>query len=139
MGGVTTFVTMAYIIAVNPGILAQAMGQELFGELVFATCVAAALATLLMGLAANYPFALAPGMGLNAFFTFSVVLGMGVRWEVALSVVLASGLLFLLLSIVRLREIVIDAVPANAEARDRNRDRTFYRICRSQKRGCDRQ
>ena len=113
VGGMTTFVTMAYIIAVNPGILAQAMGQELFGELVFATCVSAALATLVMGLAANYPFALAPGMGLNAFFTFSVVLGMGVRWEVALAVVLAAGLLFLLLSLVRLREIVIHAVPAS--------------------------
>lgn len=113
VGGATTFVTMAYIVAVNPGILAVAMGQELFGELVFATCVAAALATLLMGLVANYPFALAPGMGINAFFTFSVVLGMGVRWEVALAVVLASGLLFLLLSLVRLREIVINAVPAS--------------------------
>ena len=111
VGGVTTFVTMAYIIAVNPGILAQAMGQELFPELMFATCVSAALATLVMGLAANFPFALAPGMGLNAFFTFSVVIGMGVRWELALSVVLASGLLFLLLSLVRLREIVIHAVP----------------------------
>ena len=113
VGGATTFVTMAYIVAVNPGILAVAMGQELFGELVFATCVAAALATLLMGLVANYPFALAPGMGINAFFTFSVVLGMGVRWEVALAVVFASGLLFLLLSLVRLREIVINAVPAS--------------------------
>ena len=74
VGGATTFVTMAYIIAVNPGILSQAMGQELFPELVAATCLSAALATLIMGIGANYPFALAPGMGLNAFFTFSVVL-----------------------------------------------------------------
>lgn len=111
VGGVTTFVTMAYIIAVNPGILAQAVGQELFSELVFATCFSAALATLIMGLAANYPFALAPGMGLNAFFTFSVVLGMGVRWDLALSVVLASGILFVVLSVLRVREVVIHAVP----------------------------
>ncbi len=112
VGGVTTFITMAYIIAVNPGILSQAMGSELFPELVFATCFSAAFASLLMGLAANYPFALAPGMGLNAFFTFSVVLGMGVRWDLALSVVLASGLLFLLLSLLRVREVVIHAVPS---------------------------
>jgi AGZA family xanthine/uracil permease-like MFS transporter len=112
IGGLTTFVTMAYIIAVNPGILSQAMGAELFPELVFATCFSAAIATLLMGLSANYPFALAPGMGLNAFFTFSVVLGMGVRWDLALSVVLASGILFLILSLIRVREVVINAVPA---------------------------
>lgn len=111
VGGLTTFVTMAYIIAVNPGILAQAIGQELFAELVFATCLSAAVATLIMGVSANYPFALAPGMGLNAFFTFSVVLGMGVRWDLALSVVLASGILFLLLSVLRVREVVINAVP----------------------------
>ena len=112
VGGMTTFVTMAYIIAVNPGILSQAMGQDLFPELVSATCLSAAFATLIMGLAANYPFALAPGMGLNAFFTFSVVLGMGVRWDLALSVVLASGLLFLALSLFRIREVVINAVPS---------------------------
>lgn len=112
VGGLTTFVTMAYIIAVNPGVLSQAMGAELFPELVFATCFSAAMATLLMGLSANYPFALAPGMGLNAFFTFSVVLGMGVRWDLALSVVLASGILFVILSLVRVREVVIHAVPS---------------------------
>ncbi len=112
VGGLTTFVTMAYIIAVNPGILSQAMGPDLFPELVFATCFSAALATLLMGIGANYPFALAPGMGLNAFFTYSVVLGMGIRWDLALSVVLASGLLFLILSLVRIREVIIHAVPS---------------------------
>ena len=111
VGGATTFVTMAYIIAVNPGILSLAMGQELFPELVAATCLSAALATLIMGIGANYPFALAPGMGLNAFFTFSVVLGMGVRWDLALSVVLAAGLLFVVLSVVRVREVLIHAVP----------------------------
>ncbi|MBT4139009.1 MAG: NCS2 family permease, partial [Candidatus Latescibacteria bacterium] len=83
LGGVTSFMTMAYIVAVNPSILSEALGRDLFGELVFATCVSAAIATLLMGVLANYPFALAPGMGLNAFFTYGVVLGMGVHWELA--------------------------------------------------------
>lgn len=111
LGGVTTFMTMAYIVAVNPSMLSHAVGQELFGELVFATCVSAAIATLLMGLLANYPFALAPGMGLNAFFTYGVVLGLGVHWELALGVVLASGLLFVLLTLIRVREAIITAVP----------------------------
>ena len=111
VGGVTTFVTMAYIVAVNPGILSEALGQDLFQELLFATCVSSAVATLIMGLAANYPFALAPGMGLNAFFAYTVVLGMGVRWDLALGVVLASGILFTLLSVVRVREAIITAVP----------------------------
>lgn len=111
VGGLTTFVTMAYIIAVNPAILMDAVGPDLFGELLFATCVAAASATLIMGLAANYPFALAPGMGLNAFFTYSVVLGMGVHWNLALGVVLAAGILFTILSVLRIREAIINAVP----------------------------
>ncbi len=110
-GGLTTFVTMAYIVAVNPNILADAMGRDLFAELLFATCVAAALSTLIMGIAANYPFALAPGMGLNAFFAYTVVLGMGVRWDLALGVVLASGILFTLLTLMRVREAIIAAVP----------------------------
>ena len=87
-GGVTTFVTMAYIVAVNPSILSDALGVDLFSELLFATCASAAIATILMGLLANYPFALAPGMGLNAFFTYTIVLGMGVPWK------LNSSLLF---------------------------------------------
>lgn len=110
-GGVTTFVTLAYIVAVNPSILSAAMGKDLFGELLFATCASAAIATLLMALLANYPFALAPGMGLNAFFTYTIVLGMGVDWKLALGVVLASGLLFLLLTVLRVREAIITAVP----------------------------
>ena len=110
-GGLTTFMTMAYIVVVNPGILSEAMGQALFGELLFATCASAAIGTLLMALLANYPFALAPGMGLNAFFTYTIVLGMGVDWRIALAVVLASGLLFLLLTILRVREAIITAVP----------------------------
>ena len=110
-GGITTFVTMAYIVAVNPGILSDALGKDLFPELLFATCASAAIATILMGLLANYPFALAPGMGLNAFFTYTIVLGMGVHWKLALGVVLASGLLFLLLTVLRVREAIITAVP----------------------------
>ena len=111
VGGLTTFVTMAYIVAVNPGMLSEALGKDLFGELLFATCISAALATLIMGIVANYPFALAPGMGLNAFFAYTVVLGMGVRWDLALGVVLASGILFTLLTLVRVREAIINAVP----------------------------
>ena len=110
-GGATTFMTMAYIVVVNPAILSDALGKEMFGELLFATCAAAALATLLMGLLANYPFALAPGMGLNAFFAYTIVLGMGVDWKLGLGVVLASGLLFLLLTVLRVRELIINAVP----------------------------
>ena len=110
-GGVTTFMTMAYIVAVNPAIMSEALGEGLFGELLFATCASAAIATLLMGLLANYPFALAPGMGLNAFFTYTIVLGMGVHWKLAMGVVLASGLLFLLLTLLRVREAIITAVP----------------------------
>ena len=111
IGGLTSFVTMAYIVAVNPGMLSEALGKDLFGELLFATCISAALATLIMGIVANYPFALAPGMGLNAFFAYTVVLGMGVRWDLALGVVLASGILFTLLTLVRVREAIINAVP----------------------------
>ena len=113
VGGLTTFVTMAYIVAVNPGMLSQALGQDLFGELLFATCVSSAIATLIMGVGANYPFALAPGMGLNAIFAFTVVIGMGVRWDLALGVVLASGLIFTALSVMRIREALINAVPAS--------------------------
>ncbi len=110
-GGLTTFMTMAYIVAVNPGMLSDAMGQSLFAELLFATCVSAAFGTMLMALLANYPFALAPGMGLNAFFAYTIVLGMGVDWRIALGVVLASGILFLLLTFLRVREAIITAVP----------------------------
>jgi AGZA family xanthine/uracil permease-like MFS transporter len=111
IGGVTTFITMAYITAVNPGILSDAFGRDLFGELIFATCVSAAVATFIMGIAANYPFALAPGMGLNAYLAYTVILGMGVRWNLALGVVFASGILFTLLSLFRIREAIINAVP----------------------------
>src|SRR5580704_8922590 len=89
LGGLTTFVTMAYIVVVNPQILAQA-GMPADG-VVFATCLSAAVATLVMGLYANYPIALAPGMSLNAYFTYSVCLGMHVPWRTALAVVFFSG------------------------------------------------
>jgi adenine/guanine/hypoxanthine permease len=109
LGGLTTFVTMAYIIVVNPQILAQA-GMPAEG-VVFATCVSAALATLVMGLYANYPIALAPGMSLNAYFTYSVCLAMHVPWRTALAVVFCSGVLFLVLTVTRVREQIVNGMP----------------------------
>lgn len=109
MAGVTTFMTMAYIIFVNPQILADA-GMDR-GAVFVATCLAAAFASALMGLYANYPIALAPGMGLNAYFAYSVVNGMGYSWETALGAVFLSGILFLLVSLTRIREWVIDSIP----------------------------
>ena len=107
--GVTTFLTMAYIAFVNPQILSDA-GLP-FDAVFVATCLAAALSTLLMGLYANYPIALAPGMGLNAFFAYGVVLGMGHTWQVALGAVFISGLLFLILSVLPVRRWIIEAIP----------------------------
>jgi adenine/guanine/hypoxanthine permease len=109
LGGLTTFVTMAYIVVVNPQILAQA-GMPVEG-VVFATCISAAVATLVMGLYANYPIALAPGMSLNAYFTYSVCLGMHVPWRTALAVVFLSGSLFLLLTVTRVREQIVNGMP----------------------------
>lgn len=108
--GVTTFLTMAYIIAVNPGILKEA-GVPFTGAM-FATCIAAATGTLLMGLVANYPFALAPGMGINAYFTYTLVLGMNYNWKTALGAVFLSGLVFLALTFLRVRAMIVDAIPA---------------------------
>ena len=107
--GLTTFLTMAYIAFVNPQILSDA-GMP-FDSVFVATCIAAALSTLLMGLYANYPIALAPGMGLNAFFAYGVVLGMGHTWQVALGAVFISGLLFLILSVLPVRRWIIEAIP----------------------------
>ncbi|MDE2662019.1 MAG: NCS2 family permease [Gemmatimonadota bacterium] len=107
--GVTTFLTMVYIAFVNPSILSEA-GMP-FGPVFVATCLATAFATLVMGLYANYPIALAPGMGLNAFFTYGVVLGMGYPWEVALGAVFVSGTLFVTLSVLPVRRWIIDAIP----------------------------
>ena len=109
IAGVTTFLTMAYILFVNPDILAAAGMDK---EAVFvATCLAAAFGSLVMGLYANYPIALAPGMGLNAFFAFVIVKGMGVSWEVALGAVFVSGVLFLILSVLPVREWIINSIP----------------------------
>lgn len=109
LAGVTTFMTMAYIIFVNPQILADA-GMDR-GAVFVATCLAAAFASAFMGLYANYPIALAPGMGLNAYFTYSVVKGLGHSWETALGAVFLSGILFLLVSLTRIREWVINSIP----------------------------
>ncbi len=109
IAGFTTFLTMGYIIFVNPDILAQA-GIDRDAAFV-ATCLAAAIGTLLMGLIANYPIALAPGMGVNAFFTYTVVLGQGYTWQVALGAVFISGILFLILSVLPIREWIINAIP----------------------------
>ena len=109
LGGLTTFLTMAYIVVVNPQILAQA-GMPVEG-VVFATCIASAAATLVMGLYANYPIALAPGMSLNAYFTYSVCLGMHVPWRTALGVIFFSGVFFLILTVTRVREQIVNGIP----------------------------
>ncbi|HXX44827.1 MAG TPA: NCS2 family permease [Candidatus Acidoferrales bacterium] len=109
LAGLTTFMTMAYVVVVNPRILHEA-GMPLDGVL-FATCISAALATLVMGIWANYPIALAPGMSLNAYFTYSIVLGRGVPWQTALGVVLLSGMLFLILTLTKVREQIVNGIP----------------------------
>ena len=127
IAGITTFVTMAYILFVNPTILKQAgmneagaLGKEALAigfedPLVLAifasTCIAAAIGSLIMGLFANLPFGLAPGMGLNAFFSFGIVIGMGYTWQEALAAVFISGILFIILTITGLREAIVDAIP----------------------------
>jgi AGZA family xanthine/uracil permease-like MFS transporter len=110
LGGLTTFMTMAYIVFVNPAVLSKT-GMD-FGAVMTATCLSAAIATWVMGLAANYPIALAPAMGENFFF-LTVVLGMGVPWRVALAAVFVSGVVFFLLTFLRIRELIIDAVPSS--------------------------
>ncbi|WP_034292189.1 NCS2 family permease [Herbaspirillum sp. RV1423] len=109
LAGLTTFLTMAYIIFVNPSILGDAgMPKD---SVFVATCLAAAIGTLIMGLYANYPIGLAPGMGLNAYFAYAVVKGMGFPWQAALGAVFISGCLFLLVSLFRVRELIINAIP----------------------------
>ncbi len=109
LAGATTFLTMAYIIVVNPSILAQAGIDQ--GAAFVATCLAAAIGSALMGLLANFPIAMAPGMGLNAYFAFSVVLGLGVSWQAALGAVFVSGCIFLAVSLLRIREWLINGIP----------------------------
>lgn len=109
LAGLTTFVTMAYIIFVNPAMLAEAGMDQ--GAVFVATCLAAAVGSVLMGVIANYPIALAPGMGLNAFFTYGVVLGMGHSWQTALGAVFIAGVLFLILSVFKVRQWIINVIP----------------------------
>jgi AGZA family xanthine/uracil permease-like MFS transporter len=111
LAGLTTFMTMAYILIVNPNIL-SATGMDK-NALFTATAVAAIVGTLCMALFANYPFALAPGMGLNAYFAFSVVIGLGYSWEVALTAVFVEGIIFILLTAVNIREALFNAIPLN--------------------------
>lgn len=109
LAGITTFMTMAYILAVNPGILG-ATGMD-SGAVFTATAVSALFATLCMAFMANYPFVLAPGMGLNAYFAYTVVLQMGYSWEMALTAVFAEGIIFILLSLTNVREKIFNAIP----------------------------
>lgn len=109
LAGLTTFLTMAYIIFVNPAMLSQT-GMD-FGAVFMATCLAACFGSVFMGLYANYPIALAPGMGMNAYFTFGVVLGMGHSWQVALGAVFISGMIFFALSLFKVREWLINGIP----------------------------
>ena len=109
LGGLTTFITMAYIVVVNPQILSKA-GMPVEG-VVFATCISSAVATLVMGLYANYPIALAPGMSLNAYFTYAVCIGMHVPWRTALGVIFFSGIFFLILTVTRIREQIVNGIP----------------------------
>ena len=111
LAGFTTFITMAYIIFVNPQIMSQTGMDE--GAIFVGTCLAAALASIVMGLYANWPVGLAPGMGLNAFFTFTVVGQMGYSWEIALGAVFLAGILFFIMSITKLRRWMIDSIPLN--------------------------
>lgn len=111
LAGITTFMTMAYILAVNPNILSST-GMD-HGAVFTATALAAFVGTLCMALFANYPFALAPGMGLNAYFAYTVVLGMGYSWKVALAAVLVEGIIFIILSLLSVREAIFDAIPYN--------------------------
>ena len=111
IGGITTFLAMAYILAVNPGILSES--GMVFGKVFTATAISAGIATLVMAFLANLPVALAPGMGLNAFFTYTVVIGMKCSWQFALTAVFIEGILFILLSLTGVREAMIKSIPKN--------------------------
>ena len=114
VAGITTFMTMAYILAVNPSILSAAGMNQ--GAVFTATALASLIGTLLMAIFANYPFALAPGMGLNAYFAYTVVLGMGYSWEIALTAVFVEGIVFIILSLTNVREAIFNAIPKNLKA-----------------------
>lgn len=113
IAGITTFMTMAYILAVNPSILAADGTGMNYDAVLIATALASFIGCALMALFSNYPFALAPGMGLNAYFTYSVVLGMGVPWQVAMLAVFIEGIIFIVLSVTNVREAIFNAIPAN--------------------------
>ena len=114
LAGFTTFVTMAYIVFVNPSILRET-GMP-YSAVVAATCLSAAFGSILMGALARYPIAMAPGMGLNAYFTYAVVKGMGVSWQVALGAVFISGVVFLLLTLVGVRQLIVSSIPTELYA-----------------------
>ena len=111
IAGLTTFLTMVYIVFVNPPILGKTGMDK--GAVFVATCIAAAVSTMVMALYANYPIALAPGMGINAFFAFTVVLTYKYTWQQALAAVFCSGVIFFLISVFRIRQYVIDSIPHN--------------------------
>ncbi|MDD4600673.1 Adenine permease AdeQ [bioreactor metagenome] len=114
MAGMTTFMTMAYILFVNPSILGAAGMDK--NAVLLATALGAGIVTIMMGLFVNYPIALAPGMGLNAFYAFTVVIGMGVPWQTALGAVFISGLIFILLTATRIRQLLVEAMPASLKS-----------------------
>ena len=117
IAGITTFLTMAYILAVNPGIFSALADQGMPTNAVFtATALAAIVGTLIMAVWAKKPFGLAPGMGLNAFFVYTVCLGMGYSWQFALTAILIEGIIFILLSICKVRELIVDSIPTSMKA-----------------------
>lgn len=118
IAGVTTFLSMAYIIFVNPNTLGAA-GMDT-GAVFTATILAASIGTLIMGLFANFPVALAPGMGMNAFFSYTVVLMMGYSWQQALAGIFISGILFIILSATGLRELIINSIPTSLKHKKQN-------------------
>ena len=109
LAGITTFMTMAYILVVNPAILSEAGMDK--GAVFTTTAIASFVGTVLMALLANYPFALAPGMGLNAYFAYTIVIGKGYSWQFALTAVLLEGIVFLILTFTKVREMIVNAMP----------------------------
>ena len=139
VAGITTFLAMAYILAVNPGIFSALADQGMPTNAVFtATALAAIIGTLVMAIYAKKPFALAPGMGLNAFFAFTVVLTMGYSWQFALTAVMIEGLIFILLTITGLRQHIVNAIPLvmrrEPAPRHRCRYRSFHSLYRLEER-----
>lgn len=128
IAGITTFMTMAYILAVNPNVLG-ASGMD-SGAVFTATALAAMVGTLMMALFANYPFVLAPGMGLNAYFAYTVVLQMGYSWEMALAAVFVEGVVFIVLSVTNVREAIFNSIPDESEICSFCRYRSVYRLHR---------